>query len=313
MKFSRRDFIKTTAMTGAFMPLAAAAESGQASKGSSRSKIYFFTKDLDHYETEFMAETVAMAGADGFDLTVRPRGKVEPSRVADDLPAVIEAGRKHNLATDMIVTAITGTEDRQTEEVLKTASALGVKHYRLGYYQYDLSQGILKTLETIKARLKGLSEMNRHYGIQGGYQNHSGGMVGSPGWDVWEMIRDYPVETISSQFDVRHATVEGNRSWVFILHLLGRNIGSLAIKDFTWQIENGRARLINVPLGEGLVNFDLYFKTLRELNIDVPVTLHVEYPMLSAAEQDYSLLEKQKIYVRKIKKDLQFIRDNEII
>ncbi len=309
MKLSRRRFIQTTALTGVFMPFAGAMTSEIQSGSHHQSKIYYFSKDLDKYETEFMSETLSLAGIDGLDLTVRPGGKVEPEKVADDLPKVIESGKKHNLATDLIVTAITGTEDPLTEKVLKTASSLGVKHYRLGYYDYDLSAGVLKSLDNIKSRLKSISDMNSHFNIQAGYQNHSGGRVGSPGWDVWELVKDFPVETVSSQFDVRHAKVEGNRSWIFILHLLRRNIGSLAIKDFTWQVENGRARIINVPLGEGLVDFNLYFRTLKELNISAPITLHVEYPLLTAEEESYTLLAKQKIIVEKIKKDVRFIRN----
>ncbi len=95
------------------------------------------------------------------------------------------------------------------------------------------------------------------------------------------------------------------------MHLLARNIGSLAIKDFTWQVDKGTARIINVPLGEGLVDFSLYFKTLRELNIDVPVTLHIEYPLLSPGEENYPLLSQQKLIVNRIKKEVQFIRDHE--
>ncbi len=309
MKISRRRFIQTTALTGAFMPFAGAVASEIQSGHQNRPKIYYFSKDLDKYETEFMAETLSLAGVDGFDLTVRPGGKVEPEEVTDELPKVVETGNKHNLATHLIVTGITGTEDPLTEEVLITASALGVKHYRLGYYDYDLSAGVLKSLENIKSRLKSLSDMNRHFNIQAGYQNHSGGRVGSPGWDVWELVKDFPVETISSQFDVRHAKVEGNRSWIFVLHLLSRNIGSLAIKDFTWHVENGRARIVNVPLGEGLVDFNLYFRTLKELKVNVPITLHVEYPLLTAKEESFALLAKQKIIVDKIKNDVQFIRN----
>lgn len=308
MKLSRRNFIKAAAVSGAVLPFAHALATEKVT--SNPSSIYYFTKDLDGYETEFMAETLAMTGVDGLDLTVRPGGKVDPSRVADELPKVIEIGNKYDLATDLMVTAITGTEDRQTGEVLKTASSLGVKHYRLGYYRYDMSAGILKTLEMIKPRLNALSEMNRQYGIQAGYQNHSGGMVGSPVWDVWEIIKDLSAETISSQFDIRHATVEGNTSWRFVLHLLANNIGSLAIKDFTWLVEKGRARVVNVPLGEGVVNFSQYADILRELNlIGTPITLHVEYPLLTPAQEHYSLLEKQKIMVRIIEKDVRFIRD----
>lgn len=313
MTLSRRKFIKATALTGAFTAFAGSLAGEQPAAESRRFKISYFTKNLDRYETEFMAETLAMAGVDGLDLTVRRGGKVNPERITDELPRVIEIAAKYNLPTRLMVTAILGTEEKETEVVLQTASALGVKHYRLGYYNYDLEAGILKSIGVIRERLRSLSAINRNFNIQAGYQNHSGGLVGSPGWDVYELVKGFPVETISSQFDVRHATVEGNRSWIFVLHLLQKNIGSLAIKDFTWQVQNGSARVVNVPLGEGLVDFNLYFRTLNELNIDVPVTLHIEYPLLSPGEENLPLLEKQKIIVRKIKKDVTFIRDHETL
>ena len=121
-------------------------------------------------------------------------------------------------------------------------------------------------------------------------------------------IRDLPVERISSQFDIRHAVTEGANSWILSLHLLSRNIGSLAIKDFTWEVKNGKAKLISVPLGEGIVDFDRYFAALKELNIVAPITLHIEYPLLSKEEETLSLLQKQKIIVTKLKKDADFIR-----
>ena len=52
----------------------------------------------------------------------------------------------------------------------------------------------------------------------------------------------------------------------------------------------------------------LYFKTIKELNIVAPVTLHVEYPLLNAEEEKQSLIEKQKIMVPKIRHDIDFLR-----
>ena len=312
-KTSRREFLATTGvaavLTGAFLPFATTMASESPAAGLRRSKIYFFTKPLDKYETEFMAETLAMAGVDGFDLTVRNGGKVDPARVYEELPGVVETGNKYNLATDLMVTGITGTEDRQTEEILKTASGLGVNHYRLGYYDYDFSGGVPASLETIKSRMKDLSAMNRHYNIQAGYQNHDGARFGSPLWDLWEVIKDMPAETISSQYDIRHGMAEGYRSWIIALNLLSSKIGSLAIKDFHWEFQNGRARTTHVPLGEGLVDFTTFVKTIKELNIDVPITLHIEYPLLSKKEENLSLLKKQAIMIGVIKKDVQFLRN----
>lgn len=312
MKFSRRSFIKTGTAAGAFLPFLNSFSAEMHSQKQDIFKIYFFTKLLDKYESEFIAETLAMSGVDGFDLTVRPGGKVIPERVKEDLPKFVETGNKYNLATDMIVTGITGTEDPLTKDILQTASSLGVKHYRLGYYTYDYALGITKTLDKIKKRLKVLAEMNQQFNIQAGYQNHAGTGVGAGIWDWWELTKDFPLSSISTQFDIRHAVVEGSSSWINTLHLISKNIGSIALKDFTWNIQNGKAKTINLPLGEGLVNFKQFFKILKEKNINVPLTLHIEYPLLEKDEEKLSLLEQQKIIVQKIRKDVKFIKDMEM-
>ncbi|MGF1585553.1 MAG: sugar phosphate isomerase/epimerase family protein [Bacteroidales bacterium] len=309
MKISRRRFIQATALTGAFMTYTDLISLMPMDNKKQNQKIFFFSKPLDKYETEFMSETLSMAGIDGFDLTVRPGGKVTPEKVTDDLPKVIETFNKYNLDTHLIVTAITGTEDPVTEKILKTASGHGVKHYRLGYYDYDMSAGVLKSLDLIKSRMKALSDMNNHYNIQAGYQNHDGARLGAPLWDVWEVIKNLPDNSVSIQYDVRHAIVEGYRSWIIALNLIQSRIGSLAFKDFSWDIQNGRARPIHVPLGEGLVDFNNYIKILRDLNIEAPFTLHIEYPLLTAEEEGLTLLAKQKIIVEKLKKEVQFIRN----
>jgi sugar phosphate isomerase/epimerase len=264
---------------------------------------------LDGFEPEFMAETVAMAGIDGFDLTVRPGGRVIPERVAEDLPKVVEIGRQYGLSTPMMVTSISEA-DAEAEKVLKTAVACGVKHYRLGYFNYDYKKGIWETLQEIKRKIESLARLNEEVGIQAGYQNHSGIRVGAPVWDIWELIRDFPIESISNQFDIRHAVTEGSSSWQLSLRLMSKNIGSLAIKDFTWDISNGKARAVSVPLGEGIVDFDLFFSLIYEYGIAVPLTLHVEYPLLERGEDNLSLLQKQKIIAAKLKKDVDFIRQH---
>ncbi|WP_073001647.1 sugar phosphate isomerase/epimerase family protein [Mariniphaga anaerophila] len=307
MPYNRRKFIKGMAVAAAGIPFSGALAAGAGSMEKSRYPISFFTKPLDTYELEFMSESLAMAGVDGFDLTVRPRGRVIPERVQDDLPRVIETGRKHGLSTEMMVTAITDAEDAFSKKILTTAAQFGVKHYRLGYYDYDFATGIPKSLEQIKRKLSALAAINGEAGIQGGYQNHSGIRVGAAMWDVWELINAKPVCIISSQFDIRHAVTEASASWVIALQLLHKHIGSLAIKDFVWKVENGKARVVSTPLGEGIVDFDRFFGMVKDLKIAAPITLHAEYPLLTRDEENLSLLEQQKILVAKLKKDVDFI------
>lgn len=308
MKYNRRKFIQGIAATAATIPFAQAFASAPAFIRENRFPVSFFTKALDNYELSFMAETLVMAGIDGFDLTVRPGGRVEPRFVEKDLPLVIETGRKYGLKTEMMVTSILSIEDPFTEIILRTAAGSGIKHYRMGWYNYDLKIGIPASLNEIRQKMEQLVHLNEKTGIQSGYQNHAGSGFGAPMWDVWQLIRDMPVAQISTQFDIRHAVVEGANTWILALHLLKSHIGSLAIKDFTWEISGNTAKIINVPLGTGIVNFDQYFKTLKELNIAAPVTLHVEYPLLSTEEENLPLLKKQPIIVAKIRKDVEFIR-----
>lgn len=304
----RRTLIKGMAAATAAIPFSGAFASTPPAVAAKKFPIAIFTKPLDDFGLEWMAETLAMSGIDGFDLSVRPKGRVEPARVTEELPKAIEMGRKYNLSTPMMVTAITDSNDVDTERVLKCAAGLGVKHYRLGYYSYDAKKGIRESLVEIRKKIELLASLNKAIGIQGGYQNHSGTKVGAPLWDVAEMLHHVPVEWMSSQFDVRHAVTEGASSWILAMQLLKDNIGSLAIKDFTWDCTNHKAKVVSVPLGEGIVDFDLFFKSVKEMNLEVPLTLHVEYPLLSKEEEKFSLLQQQKIIVSKIKRDVEFIR-----
>jgi L-ribulose-5-phosphate 3-epimerase len=310
MLYNRRKFIKGITAAAATIPFTGALAGPDSPLQYNNFPISFFTKPLDSFELPFMAESLAMAGVDGFDLTVRPKGRIEPEKVADDLPLVIETGHKYGLKTEMMVTAITRVDEPFTKRVLETAAKMGVKYYRMGWYDYDFKKGIVESLADIKQQLVTLARFNKETGIRAGYQNHSGNRVGAPVWDMWELIKNIPSGQVSSQFDVCHAVTEGAFSWLIALHLLSKHIGSLAIKDFTWSISGGKAKVIFVPLGEGIVDFDLYFKTLKELNIAAPITHHVEYPLLSPEDESLSLVQKQRIIVAKIKKDVDFIRSH---
>lgn len=297
------------AAAGLAMPVSKAFGANLFDGQANKTPIAFFTKPLDGFEAGFMAETLAMAGINGFDLSVRPGGRVEPERIDDELPKVIETGKKYGLTTEMMVSSVRELNET-SEKVLRVASRNGIRHYRLGYFNYDFKEGIKESLVRIKKNLEPLARLNGQLDIQAGYQNHTGTWVGAPMWDVWELVRDFPVSQVSSQFDIQHAVTEGAASWPLALRLLSKNIGSLAIKDFTWEIHDRKPRIVPVPMGEGIVDFGLFFSLLRELKIATPISLHVEYPFLNKDEESLPLLQQQKIIVTKLRKDVDFVRRN---
>jgi len=89
---------------------------------------------------------------------------------------------------------------------------------------------------------------------------------------------------------------------------LSKNIGLLALKDFTWEMQGNKAKVKSVSLGEGIIDFDLFFRSIKKFGIVAPITFHVEYPLLKENEKNLSFIKKQKIVTSELKKDVGFIK-----
>ena len=69
-------------------------------------EINVFSKHLHWAGYSDMAKIISEIGFDGVDLTVRPKGHVEPENVERDLPKMAEACNKHGINLGMMTTAI---------------------------------------------------------------------------------------------------------------------------------------------------------------------------------------------------------------
>ena len=285
---SRRTFIKTTAagVAGISIGLNTRAEVLSINEGVKR-PIHVFTKCLQFLDYDKMAEVLAINGFDGADLAVRPGGQVLPGNVERDLPKVVNSLKKAGIGTNMIVTGLNNPEDPVLKPTLKTMADLGIRYYRMGYLNFDNKLSMPENLEQHKKTFEKLEKLNKEYGVTGNYQNHSGRRVGGPVWDLYILLKDRNPEFIGVQYDVRHATVEGGMSWPLGMKLLQPWIRTTDIKDFIWEKnENQQWKLKNVPLGEGMVDFKLYFEMYKEMNIEAPVSIHYEYDLGGAEHGD---------------------------
>lgn len=251
--------------------------------------IYIFSKHLQWLDYEAMADTAAGLGFDGIDLTVRPKGHVLPQNVTKDLPRAVNAIRKAGLKADLMTTSITSVHEPYTEVILKTAGGLGIKTYRTGWLTYKPGVSVIKQLDAFHLQFKALAKMNKRYGLQGAYQNHSGTGVGASLWDIWYLIKDLDTRYMGVQFDVRHAMVESLSAWQVGLQLLTPYINTLDIKDFDWIKKDGKQIIDNVPLGTGLIDFKNYFPLVDSLKIQAPLCLHFEYPLGGANDGEAHL------------------------
>ncbi|WP_276359419.1 sugar phosphate isomerase/epimerase family protein [Daejeonella sp. H1SJ63] len=306
-KQSRRKFIRGSVIAGTllpFMPTDLYSGILSADDTSGPLKVSVFSKHLQFLNYKDMADAAAGIGFDGVDLTVRPNGHVLPERVEVDLPKAIEAIHKVGLASAMITTAVQDANDPVDRKLLETASALGVEYYRMNWLKYPQGKSIPEAIDQFKQTLKDLSFLNKKLNITGCYQNHSGNLAGASIWELWEILKNADQQNMGVQYDIRHAVVEGGMSWKNGLSLIHPHIKILAIKDCVWTKRNGTWIVENVPLGEGMVDFKAYFKLLKEFKIQVPVSLHYEYPMGGAEHGASSISTNKQIVFANMKRDL---------
>ncbi|MBI1248484.1 TIM barrel protein [bacterium] len=292
---NRRQMLQASLGTVAAMGLAAPALAEDAKP--QRWKLITFTKFLASLSYDQMAESVAEVGFDGIEAPIRVGGHIEPEKVAEELPKMVEALKKHGLTLDILTSSINSTDSPNAEETLKVAKQLGIPRYRMSYYRYDLKKPVIGQLREAGAQLKDLVAMNEEIGIQAVYQNHSGtNMVGAPIWDIMSLARQYDPKYISMAFDIGHARVEGNTDWPIQWNLVQSRLGAVYIKDF--QSNKGRPAWCSVTEGDLPKQF---FTLLKESQFNGPISLHVEY--LQGEER-----KKVSNHIAAMKRDLAWLK-----
>jgi sugar phosphate isomerase/epimerase len=290
--FTRRTFLKATALSAI-----AAATTPAFAETKTRYKLIGFTKPFQDLSAEECADTVAQVGWDGIECPVRSKGQIEPERAADELPKLIEALKKHGKEVTVVTTDVKAA-DNASEKLLRLAAKLGIKRYRLGFFDYEKDKTIPDQVKAMTSRLADIAAMNKQIGILGGIQNHSGAeRFGCAVWDIWTAIKDLDPHYLGNFFDIGHATIEGGSSWPIEARLMQPHMMTVSVKDFVWEKTAKGARSKWVPLGEGLLN-RAFFEWLKTTNYSGPIDHHAEYEH-----------GKGKEMVAKLQKDVKILRE----
>ncbi|EDY80503.1 AP endonuclease, family 2 [Verrucomicrobiia bacterium DG1235] len=304
---SRREFLKASALAAAAttLPRFTTAATPPA---KSIPKLNIFSKHLQFLDYPDMAKMAKAIGFDGIDLTVRPGGHVLPENVVQDLPRATEAINAAGLDAPMMTTAVDDAKDPVDRQVLSQAAKHGIKRYRMNWFPYPEGISMPETVGNCQSRIQSLSALNRELNLIGCYQNHAGTLVGASLWEVWQMLQGADPEHFGVQYDIRHATVEGGLSWPNGFRLVQSRIKTIVIKDFKWAKKDGRAEIVNTPVGEGMVDFPRYFRMLKEAQIDVPISLHLEYDIGGAQWGKTELTTSRDFVYEAMRKDIAAFR-----
>ena len=286
MTISRRTFFGATA---------AAFASAQAKSGA---ELCLFSKHLPDLDYEALGKTLRELGFSSVDLTTRPKGHVLPERVSEDLPKAVDILGKHGVRVAMITTELLSAKDAAAVSTLKTASKLGIKYFKPGYWRYT-SGDVLPQIKEVGSQIRGLADLAAEHQIVMGLHNHNGNYVGEAVWDTWEMIRDLDPRWTGFYYDPGHAAIEGGSGGHEIsLKLALPRLKMIALKDFLWRKDASGWKPVWCAMGEGAVEWKPFFETIAKAKFQGPVSLHLEYKtsdMVNSIRQDFAFVKNQMV------------------
>ncbi|MGA2018334.1 MAG: sugar phosphate isomerase/epimerase family protein [Opitutaceae bacterium] len=292
---TRREFVRASILAASGVAL------GLNAAGSERPApprpIIGFSKPFQSMGAAAMASFVEEVGWSGIECPVRAQGQIEPERVGEELPRLVEAFRAKGLDIPIVVTGISSIHEAHAEEVLRVAAKLGIRKFRLGAFKYTADRPLERQLDGFGRDLREIGEACGELGIQAAVQNHSGSdRFGASVWDVVGVLRDARVKNVGICFDIAHATIEGGLSWPIQARLAEPFCMAVYVKDFTWSKGPSGWQPNWCPLGEGMVDRS-YFSGLKRSGFSGTLCQHQEYPMGDRADM-----------VAHIRRDLEVLR-----
>lgn len=288
---SRRDVL---VMAGAAAAASSTSAFAQTAPARPRWPVGLVSRHLQWTNLEHAIEVAKAMGFDEIEWNVRVGGHIDPSRVERELPRAVDLTRKAGLGVTMVTTSIADAASPHVEAILATMSGLGIRVYRGGqYFRYDYDGDLRAQLEALKPRVRALEVLNRKYNTVVAYHTHSSrGNIGGNIWDFWTVLGGLDPNFTALNYDIGHATARNGLGWIDAAKVVAPMIRSIAIKDFIWtrgfRDQDMALRVIEPlspspwgvewqPVGEGMVDFPLFFSFLRSIKFQGPMNLHLEH------------------------------------
>jgi sugar phosphate isomerase/epimerase len=254
---------------------------------------------------EEVAEACHQIGNTSIDLTVRAYpGHVQPDKVTTDLPPFVKALERSGVTVTVLGADIVDDKTPYIEEMLGTASSLGIKYNWWRGFGFDSSKPYPPQIEAHKPRLEKLVKIQEKYGMKAMYHPQGG-----PFFDQLELIRNFDPRYVSIHFDTGHWIQVAQSNMAAMIMMAGPYIGGFVWKDEVVEKRDpaaaanppdgaarggrgggGRGGGYNgwttrqVPAGTGMVDLALAARTLKAINFDGPTECQPEWTGLGGAE-----------------------------
>ena len=229
-------------------------------------------------------------GYDAIDLTILEGGHVNPHIANVDVVRAIESVRGAGLEVPMISTTLTTVGDPTAYPVLAITGRTGVHLYRTGYWRWGFIPDMARRMAEIRADLTNLTAVGRQYQMTAMIPNRAGGYFGESVWDTNLMIAGIDPSLIGFCFDPSQM-----ESWEAPLLLIRPRLLSVVVQDYTWDKDGKVWSRRMCPLGEGAVDWELFFRILAQSRFTGPLSIHCQYAapdMIGAQAKDIEFVRK---------------------
>ena len=230
-------------------------------------RVLVMTKPFGALSPGALADLVATMPVDGAEIVVRDGQTVTPAKPAQ-LRNVAQEFDRHGLGMDIVTTDVV-TADATADRLFGMCADLGVPLVRLGWWRYDRREGYQRLRDRARRDLAGLAELAARHGVRPALQLHHGTVHPSAAHAL-HLIPD----GVAIYADPGNQAMEGSESWDLTLDQLGERLACVGVKNaaprdggLQWQ-----------PLADGgVVDWPAALRTLRERNMDVPLSVHAHY------------------------------------
>jgi sugar phosphate isomerase/epimerase len=327
MAVNRREFLGVGGLmlAGAALPIPGLAQGGVAALSTGRKlKLDAYSRTLHWLRTpQEVAQACHEIGNSTIDLTVRVYpGHVAPDKVKTDLPPFVNGLKREGITVTSMAAEITDANTPHVEEMLGTASSLGIRHHWWRGFRYEDNKPLQPQIDGFKKRTEGLVKLEEKYGTKAMY--HPMGGFSGVFFDLLDMIKDFDPRYVSVQYDTGNLFQANQQNLVMQLRLGAPYIGGFVFKDIAvvkeqpgesapaprrspangargeaGQNSRGRGgrggpfrrpavngyRTEQVPVGTGMIDLPLIAQTLKEINFDGPMECQPEWPALDGPSQ----------------------------
>jgi len=265
-------------------------------KPRSTPAICLYSDQLLKIGYEEMAGMVHMMGFDGVELMAQPGGHIEPAHADLNLERGIEAMNGSGVDVYAVGTSATGATDPTLRLALEWGGQMGVPMVRPGHWKFTEAEPEARLIE-VQREISMLSSMARQTGATIALHNSTTDFIGGSIWDYYFIVRGLDQRMVGYDFDIGYAAAQtGGAAWHTSLRLVAPRLKMVTAHDCYWSKDSGTWKLVDCPLGEGMVDWPKFFSELARIKFAGPIVLRVAYAAqdeLGAIRKDQQFLKKQ--------------------